>query len=117
MVGHICRSIVNDTHSILFLVTKYSFILVHFLFVHVKSTLDMGNVEIILHGSVPPLRDDAPSQQQLNKITIHPMIVAIDATGVKALFLRCRANTTQRVALIGHASAGSLLLCSSFPKA
>ena len=44
------------------------------------------------------------------------MIVAIDATGVKALFLRCRANTTQRVALIGHASAGSLLLCSSFKK-
>jgi len=31
-----------------------------------------------------------------------------EKNGVKALFLRCRANTTQRVPLTGHASAGPL---------
>lgn len=42
------------------------------------------------------------------------MINAIDATGAEAFLLRCRANTSQRVPLTGHANAGSLLLRNSF---
>ena len=38
------------------------------------------------------------------------MINAIDATGAEAFLLRCRANTSQRVPLTGHANAFSLLL-------